>query len=64
MRTWKNSRPKTLRKVVYALTEIGLNKNIVAHEERGWKQASEVKEYQYGIGVLMEFPIKNKEVTA
>jgi hypothetical protein len=61
--SWMNSRPKTLRKVVYALNEHKLHKNIIAHEERGWKQASEIKEYRYGLGILMEFPQRGKEVS-
>jgi hypothetical protein len=44
---------KQLKKVVYALTEHKLKKNIKAHEERGWVQASDLKEHGYGNGVLM-----------
>lgn len=45
--------PRQLRKIVYALNEYKLNKNIAAHENRGWVTASEVKEHGYGWGVLM-----------
>jgi hypothetical protein len=61
MAGWKNMQPRTLRKVVYAMNEHKLNKNIEAHEERGWKQASEVREHGYGFGVLMEFSRRKEE---
>lgn len=64
MGSWKSNHPKILKKVVYALNENRLSQNIAAHEERGWIQASEIKEYQYGLGVLMEFPPKEREVIA
>lgn len=53
---------KQLKKVVYALNEHRLKKNIQAHESRGWKQGSAIKEHGYGVGVLMvwgkEMPIQ------
>lgn len=45
--------PRQLKKIVYALNEHKLNKNIAAHETRGWVTASEIKEYGYGVAVLM-----------
>lgn len=59
MAGWKSQRQKQLKKVVYALTEPILSKNITAHEERGWEQASPIKEYGYGFGVLMEWKEEN-----
>lgn len=44
---------RQLKKVVYALTEYKLQQNIDAHIDRGWVQASDIKEYHYGLGVLM-----------
>jgi hypothetical protein len=51
--SWKQARPKDLKKVVYAINETNLKKVVADHEERGWKQASEIKEYGYGLGCLM-----------
>ncbi|WP_428909428.1 hypothetical protein [Niallia sp. Krafla_26] len=56
--SWKNTHPKTLRKIVYALNETTLNQLIEDHEDRGWSQASEIKEHGYGIACLMEFKRK------
>lgn len=53
--SWKNTHPKVLKKVVYALNEPTLKKLIKDHEDRGWSQASEIKEHGYGFGCLMEF---------
>ncbi|WP_163102271.1 hypothetical protein [Peribacillus alkalitolerans] len=50
---------KVLKKVVYAMSPSGLQKNIFAHEERGWKKASPIKEYGYGLGCLMIFEGRN-----
>jgi hypothetical protein len=56
---------KQLRKIVYALNEHKLNRIIQAHQDRGWVTASEVKDYGYGLGVLMvwgqESPLEMKE---
>lgn len=50
---------RQLRKIVYAMNEHGLNKNIQAHESRGWVKASEIKEHGYGVGVLMVWGKEN-----
>jgi hypothetical protein len=56
---------RQLRKIVYALNEQKLNKNIQAHKDRGWVLASDVKDHGYGLGVLMvwgqESPLEMKE---
>lgn len=52
--------PRVLKKVVYAMTETKLEKNVNAHKSRGWKEVSEVKSYGYGLGVMMEFDPYNK----
>lgn len=46
---------RQLKKVVYALTESALRKNIQSHENRGWVVASEVKPHGYGVAVLMKW---------
>jgi hypothetical protein len=51
--SWKQARPKELKKIVYALTEDRLKSLITDHEDRGWTQASEVKPYNRGLGCLM-----------
>jgi hypothetical protein len=56
MAGWKEGQRRKLTKDVYAINEHRLNQNIIAHVKRGWKQASEVREYGYGFGILMEFP--------
>lgn len=50
---WKYGRPKELKKPVYAINAENLKKLVAKHEERGWKQASEIKEHGYGWGCLM-----------
>lgn len=50
---WKRSHPKQLKKVVYAINEVNLNKIVADHEGRGWIRASENKEHGYGLGCLM-----------
>lgn len=52
IRGWK-AEPRQLKKVVYGLNESSIKKVIKSHEDRGWKQASEIKEYGYGLGCLM-----------
>lgn len=42
------------------MTQYGLSQNIAAHENRGWVQASEVKEHGYGFGILMTFGEKGE----
>lgn len=59
---WKEAQPRLLKKVVYALSESRLEKLVVQHEKRGWKRASEIRDYQNGIGILMEFPPKLRKV--
>ncbi len=51
---------RQLKKVVFAMTQYGLSQNIAAHENRGWVQASEVKEHGYGFGILMTFGEKGE----
>ncbi|NRD80300.1 hypothetical protein HPT25_23545 [Bacillus sp. BRMEA1] len=53
MGSWKQDHPKQLKKIVYALSEGNLKKVILDHESRGWAKASDVKEYNYGVGCLM-----------
>jgi hypothetical protein len=53
MGSWKDVRPKQLKKIVYALDDKKLNKVVEAHEGRGWSRASENKEYNYGLGCLV-----------
>lgn len=53
MGSWKQARPKQLRKIVYALTPSRLEELIESHEDRGWILASEIKEHGYGLGCLM-----------
>jgi hypothetical protein len=55
MAGWRYGRPKQLKKLVFALTEQRLIKNINEHEKRGWSQASEIKEHGYGFGCLMKW---------
>lgn len=55
MGSWRNTHRRPLKKVVYALTDHGMNKLIQDHENRGWERGSEVKEYGYGFGCLMVF---------
>jgi hypothetical protein len=55
---WKNVRPRQLKKVVYAINEHNLIKNIKDHEKRGWSIASEIKEHGYGLGCLMTWAKK------
>lgn len=56
MAGWKKSQQKTLRKVVFGMSESNLDKVVQQHLKRGWKQASDVKKHGYGVGMLMEFP--------
>jgi len=58
---WKAQRHKTLKKLVYALNEKKLSENIQAHEKRGWRLISAIKEHGYGVGCLMEFPPPGKK---
>ncbi|UAT29961.1 hypothetical protein K7T73_15555 [Bacillus badius] len=60
----KAKQQKTLRKLVYALNEHKLGQNIEAHEKRGWRLASEVKEHGSGVGCLMEFPLPERKVVS
>jgi predicted unusual protein kinase regulating ubiquinone biosynthesis (AarF/ABC1/UbiB family) len=53
MGSWKDRRPRQLKKVVYAINDHNLKKVVKDHEERGWARASEDKEYGYGLGCLM-----------
>jgi hypothetical protein len=53
MGSWKQDRPKQLKKIVYALTETTLLKLIKTHENRGWSLASEIKKHRNGLGCLM-----------
>lgn len=53
MYSWRNNRPRQLKKVVYAINEHNLKKLIKDHEERGWSVGSDVKEHGYGVGCLM-----------
>ncbi|WP_175596781.1 hypothetical protein [Bacillus sp. MRMR6] len=53
MGSWKDGRPKQLKKVVYALNDTKLKQVVEAHEDRGWSRASDNKEYGYGLGCLM-----------
>jgi hypothetical protein len=53
MGSWKQDRPKQLKKIVYALTESTLKKLISTHENRGWSLASEIKKHGNGLGCLM-----------
>lgn len=53
MGSWKDVRPKQLKKIVYALDKTKLAKVVEAHESRGWKKASEPREYKRGLGCLM-----------
>lgn len=50
---------RELRKVVFAMSDVNLRKNIENHENRGWKVASEVKKHGYGLGCLMTYGRKN-----
>lgn len=52
---WKKAQPRLLKKVVYGMNKHTLNQLIVDHESRGWSIASEIKEYNYGLGCLMVF---------
>lgn len=52
-RGWRAQQPRQLKKIAYALTEGKLKSVIKAHEERGWVQASEVKNHGYGLGCLL-----------
>ncbi|MGY6209713.1 hypothetical protein ACXEO8_07025 [Cytobacillus firmus] len=60
MAGWKNQRPRQLKKIAYALTEPALMNLVQSHEERGWVQASEVKEHGYGFGILLTFGEKGE----
>lgn len=51
--SWKQARPKELKKIVFALTEERLKPLIIDHEKRGWTQASEIKPYNLGLGCQM-----------
>jgi hypothetical protein len=53
MGSWKDTRPRQLKKVVYAISDHNLKKVVSDHEARGWARASEYKEYGYGLGCLM-----------
>lgn len=53
MYSWKNDRPRQLKKVVYGMNEHTINKVIRSHVDRGWVQASEIKPHGYGLGCLM-----------
>lgn len=53
MGSWKNGRPKQLKKIVYGMNPHNLQKVIDDHVSRGWIKASEIKEYGYGLGCLM-----------
>jgi hypothetical protein len=53
MGSWRKAKPRQLKKIVYALNDNTINKIIKDHEDRGWKKASEVKDYIYGLGCLM-----------
>lgn len=50
---WRDVQPRKLKKVVYGINESNIKKVIKSHEDRGWEQASEIKEYGYGLGCLM-----------
>ena len=55
MGSWKDYHQPQLKKVVYAMNPSNLNKLIADHESCGWEKASEIKEYGYGLGILMIF---------
>lgn len=55
MGSWKQSHPRQLKKIVYGLTDSAIKKVIEEHESRGWEQASEIKDYNYGLGCLMKW---------
>jgi hypothetical protein len=52
-RDWVYGRPKELKKPVYAMNAVNLQKLIAKNEERGWKLASEIKKHGYGLGCMM-----------
>jgi hypothetical protein len=56
MSGWHKHQPRTLRKLVVALTRNVLEKKIADSESRGWLRKSEVRPHRDGIGILMEFP--------
>ncbi len=56
--SWKKTRPKVLKKIVYGINETELNKYIAVHEDRGWERGSEIKEHGYGVACLMTFKIE------
>ncbi|MCI1592472.1 hypothetical protein [Heyndrickxia oleronia] len=53
---------KPLKKIAFAMTERNLEKVIKAHEDRGWKRASEIKEHGYGVGCLLIFINKRERL--
>lgn len=53
LKGWKAQQHRQLKKVVYGMNETTLNKVVKSHEDRGWVRASEIKEYGYGLGILM-----------
>jgi hypothetical protein len=61
MGSWRDYPPRQLKKIVYALDDHKINKLIEDHENRGWAKASEVKEYNYGLGCLMIYTNNREE---
>ncbi|MBO0959551.1 hypothetical protein J1P26_07365 [Neobacillus sp. MM2021_6] len=55
MGSWRDNRPRQLKKVVYAINENNLKKVVSDHENRGWAIASDAREYGYGWGCLMKW---------
>ncbi|OCA84454.1 hypothetical protein A8F94_17300 [Bacillus sp. FJAT-27225] len=60
--SWKQAHPRILKKIVYGMNTHSINLVIKSHEDRGWIRSSEIKEYGYGLGILMEYPLPGKEI--
>lgn len=59
MYSWKNDRPRQLKKIAFALTRHTLARVIESHEDRGWSQASKVQRHGRGFGCLMVWGSKS-----
>jgi hypothetical protein len=53
MGSWKDSHPRQLKKIIFAMSLSGLEKLIESHEKRGWIISGEIKKHGYGLGCLM-----------
>lgn len=58
--SWKRKNVSELKKLIFALNTLTLEKLIKQHEERGWEVISEVKEHGNGLAVVAKYPLKSK----